>query len=131
MAVVSYLFSLLTRIHGTELPESYFVDGYPTILALLDSHWFMGFIALVTLSILVYVLYLLWQLHEIAVHKAKSMSSAHTQLVFALSLCGLFIDKMWWVLAIVIAFTRWDIVADNVSSVIRKGVNQSEVEERR
>ncbi|GLQ71503.1 hypothetical protein GCM10007932_08630 [Vibrio penaeicida] len=83
----------------------------------------MGVIFCVTISVIVYVLYLLWQLHEVAVHKAQKMSSAHTQIVFALSLCGLFIDKAWWVLAIIIAFTRWDIVSDSLSNIIRKGLH--------
>ncbi|MGD8110562.1 magnesium transporter [Vibrio sp. TRT 17S01] len=122
--VASWLFSRLGKVHGKSLPESYFSDGYPTILTLLDSEFFMGFIACVTLAIVVYVLYLLWQLHEVAVHKAKEMSSAHTQIVFALSLCGLFIDKAWWVLAIIIAFTRWDVVANSLSSIIRNGLNK-------
>ncbi len=48
------------------------------------------------------------------------MSSAHTQIVFALSLCGLFIDKHggYWP---IIAFARWDILADGISSIIRNG----------
>ncbi|CCO46166.1 conserved hypothetical protein [Vibrio nigripulchritudo SOn1] len=121
----SLSFSKLGTIHGTELPESYFSDGYPSILVLLDSEFFMGLIFFVTLSIVIYVIYLLWQLHEVAVHKAKKMSSAHTQIVFALSLCGLFIDKAWWVLAIIIAFTRWDIVSDALSGIIRKGLQLS------
>ena len=72
-------------------------------------------------------LYLFWQLHEVAVHKAEAMSSAHTQIVFALSLCGLFIDKTWWVLAIIIAFARWDLVSNRISKIINDGIkgNQS------
>lgn len=113
--------SKLGTIHGKAIPESYFIDGYPSILTLLDSEVFMGFIFFVTVAIIVYILFLLWGLHEIAIHKAEKMLSAHTQIVFALSLCGLFIDKTWWVLAIIIAFTRWDVLADAVSSIIRKG----------
>lgn len=118
----SLLLSKLGTIHGKDLPDEYFLNGYPTILKLLDSEVFMGFVFFVTLAIVVYVVYLLWQLHEVAVHKAHAMSSAHTQIVFALSLCGLFIDKTWWVLAILIAFTRWDIVSNSVSNIIRKGM---------
>lgn len=113
--------SKLGTIHGKTLPENYFIDGYPTILKLLDSEVFMGFVFFVTVAIIAYVLYLLWELHEIAVHKSAKMSSAHTQIVFALSLCGLFIDKTWWVLAIIIAFARWDILAEGISSIIRNG----------
>nr|WP_047049596.1 magnesium transporter [Vibrio mexicanus] len=118
----SILLSKLGTIHGKDLPEDYFSNGYPTILKLLDSEVFMGFVFFVTIAIVVYVLYLLWQLHEVAVHKAQAMSSAHTQIVFALSLCGLFINKAWWVLAIIIAFTRWDVVSESISNIIRKGV---------
>lgn len=117
----SVLLSKLGTIHGKDLPEEYFSNGYPTILKLLDSEAFMGFIFFVTVAILVYVVYLMWQLHEVAVHRAAKMSSAHTQIVFALSLCGLFIDKTWWVLAIIIAFARWDVLAAEVSNIIRNG----------
>ncbi|MGF1721983.1 magnesium transporter [Vibrio kyushuensis] len=113
--------SKLGTIHGKDLPEEYFSNGFPTILKLLDSEIFMGFVFFVTVAIIVYVIYLFWQLHEVAVHKAAEMSSAHTQIVFALSLCGLFIDKAWWVLAIIIAFARWDVLARELSNIIRNG----------
>ncbi|WP_153913801.1 magnesium transporter [Shewanella sp. TC10] len=122
LGLMSYLFSLLTQIHGKELPESYFANGYPSILALLDSELFMGFVFVVTIAIICYILFLFWRLHEVAVHKAEAMSSAHTQIVFALSLCGLFIDKAWWVLAIIIAFGRWDVLANRLSSIISNGL---------
>ena len=125
--LISKGFSLLAAVYGKEIPESYFSGGYPSILALLDSEFFMGIIFVITLALLVYVLYLFWQLHEVAVHKAEAMSSAHTQIVFALSLCGLFIDKTWWVLAIIIAFARWDLVSNRISKIINDGIkgNQS------
>ncbi|MCL1068387.1 magnesium transporter [Shewanella olleyana] len=122
VVLMSYLFSLLTKIHGKALPESYFINGYPSILGLLDSELFMGFVFVVTISIICYILLLFWRLHEVAVHKAEAMSSAHTQIVFALSLCGLFIDKAWWVLAIIIAFGRWDVLANRLSSIISNGL---------
>lgn len=117
----SVLLSSLGTVHGKDLPEEYFSNGYPAILTLLDSEVFMGFIFFVTVAILIYVVYLMWQLHEVAVHQAAKMSSAHTQIVFALSLCGLFIDKTWWVLAIIIAFARWDVLANEISNIIRAG----------
>ncbi len=89
----SYFFALLSTVHGKSLPESYFSDGVPSILGLLNSELFMGIIFVITLSIIGYVLYLLWQLHEVAVHRSQYMRSAHANLVFALSLCGLFIDN--------------------------------------
>ncbi|MCC4831900.1 MULTISPECIES: magnesium transporter [Shewanella] len=122
LGLLSYLFSLLTKIHGKSLPESYFANGYPSILGLLDSELFMGFVFVVTIGIICYTLLLFWRLHEVAVHKAEAMSSAHTQIVFALSLCGLFIDKTWWVLAIIIAFGRWDVLANRLSSIISNGL---------
>ncbi|PMG43284.1 magnesium transporter [Shewanella sp. 10N.286.52.B9] len=122
IGLLSYGFSLLTQIHGKQLPEGYFVNGYPSILTLLDSEFFMGFVFVVTILIICYVLLLFWKLHEVAVHKSEAMSSAHTQIVFALSLCGLFIDKTWWVLAIIIAFGRWDVLSKRLSSIISNGI---------
>ncbi len=110
--------SLLGEIHGKDLPESYFSGGYPPILTLLNSEMFMAFIFVITLSVVVYVLYLLWQLHEVAVHKAEKNASPQLQLVFALSLSGLFIDKAWWVLAIIITFTSWEQIGDWISDII-------------
>lgn len=123
--VAAKAFAILGAIHGKDLPESYFSGGYPTILALLDSEVFMGLIFFITLSVFAYVGYLLWQLHEVAVHKAESSSSPHIQLVFALSLCGLFIHKAWWVLAIIIAFTSWESIAKSISNMIHQGVHKS------
>ncbi|CAM3142275.1 magnesium transporter [Vibrio rarus] len=125
IAGASIALSYMGSIHGTDLPAEYFSNGHSTIITLLDSEVFMGFIFFVTFSVVIYVLYLLWQLHEVAVHKASKMSSAHTQIVFALSLCGLFIDKTWWVLAIIIAFTRWDVIGQSVSKVIGNGLTHN------
>lgn len=118
---ISLMFAQLAEIHGKDIPADYFLGGYPTLIGLLDSEMFMGIIFLVTLSVIVYVIWLLWELHEVAVHKAHAVSSQQVQIVFALSLCGLFIDKTWWVLAIVIAFTRWDVIADGISKIIKNG----------
>ncbi|WP_420340902.1 hypothetical protein [Vibrio mexicanus] len=71
---ISYLFSLLSTVHGKELPEEYFSNGHPVIIGLFDSEFFMGLIFLITFSVIAYVLYLLWQLHEIAVHKAEKQT---------------------------------------------------------
>lgn len=123
---LSFIFSKLGRVHGTNLPEEHFINGYPSIIQLIDSQLFLGAIACATIMISIYVLSLFWKLHEIAVHKAQSMASAHTQIIFALSLCGLFIDKLWWVLAIIVAFTRWDLVSRSLSQIIRRGINPSQ-----
>jgi hypothetical protein len=82
----------------------------------------MGLIFLITTSVFVYVLYLFWELHEVAVHKSEATASIHADLIFVLTMCGLFIDNTWWVLALIIAFTRWDLIADKISLVITKGI---------
>lgn len=126
--VAAKTFAILGAIHGKDLPESYFSGGYPTILALLDSEVFMGLIFFITLSVFAYVGYLLWELHEVAVHKAEASSSPQIQLIFALSLCGLFIHKAWWVLAIIIAFTSWEAIGNRISHVIHKGITKNKAE---
>ncbi|MGV2987871.1 magnesium transporter [Vibrio sp. E150_011] len=126
---LSYAFSLLSTIHGQTLPPEHFTNGEPNIIGLLNSEIFMGMIFVITLSIIGYVLYLLWQLHEVAVHRSQYMQSAHANLVFALSLCGLFIDKLWWVLAIIIAFTNWEAVGKAISHVINIGIHGNKKEE--
>ncbi|TWX66005.1 magnesium transporter [Colwellia demingiae] len=124
--VAAKTFAILGAIHGKDLPESYFSGGYPTILALLDSEVFMGLIFFITLSVFAYVGYLLWELHEVAVHKAEASSSPQMQLIFALSLCGLFIHKAWWVLAIIIAFTSWEAIGNSISNMIHKGITKEQ-----
>lgn len=121
-----YFFSLLSKINGKELDEEYYSEGMPTVLPLLNTELFMGLVFVVTVAIALYVLHLLWQLHEVAVHKADHMKSAHANLVFILTMCGLFIDKTWWVLALIIAFTRWDLVGKAISSIIYNGKNGNE-----
>ncbi len=129
IAATAKFFSLLSNIHGKEMPAEEFVNGYPTIIKLINSELFMGLIFVITLGIFIYVGKLFWDLHEIAVHESQHKNSAHTTLVFALSLCGLFINKTWWVLAIVIAFTRWDIIGKNMSKIISNGVSKRKEEQ--
>ncbi|MGY3570175.1 magnesium transporter [Vibrio paucivorans] len=125
LAGTSFFFSTLSLIHGKEMPASDFVGGNPSIINLLNSEVFMGLIFVITLSIFGYVGYLLWRLHEVAVHETQHKKSAHSNLVFILSLCGLFINKVWWIFALIIAFTRWDVISDGLSAIIRKGVQDS------
>lgn len=112
--------SYLGTIHGKDLPEEHFSGGIPTIIGLLNSEFFMALIFIITMSAFAYMGYLLWQLHEVAVHKSEASASPQFQLVFALSLCGLFIDKAWWVLAIIISFTSWEHIGQWLSSIIHK-----------
>ncbi|OEF93986.1 hypothetical protein [Vibrio splendidus] len=125
---ISYLFSLLSTVHGEELPEEYFSNGHPVIIGLLDSEFFMGLIFLVTFTVIAYVFYLLWQLHEIAVHKAEKLKSKQVNLVFALSLCGLFLHKAWWVIAVAIAFTDWVAISAALSTIISRGIKGTKEE---
>lgn len=119
--LLSQMFALLSNINGKHIPESYFSNGLPSIIGLFDSEFFMGLIFMVTLSVVAYVIYLLWQLHEIAVHKSEKVKSHQANVVFALSLCGLFLHKAWWVLAIIIAFTNWHAISTELSRIIRNG----------
>lgn len=109
----------LSIIHGTELPDDYFYGGMPTIMPILNSEWFMGFVFAVTVGVFIYVLYLLWELHEIPVHKVQRENRLVIDLVFGLSLAGLFIDKKWWVLAIIVAFTPWRALAEGLGRAVR------------
>lgn len=120
--LLSQFFSLLSKVNGTDIPESYFSGGEPAIVGLLNSDLFMGIIFVITLTVFAYVIYLLWQLHEIAVHKTQKINSHQANLVFALSLCGLFLHKGWWVLAVIIAFTNWIAISKSLSAIIRNGL---------
>lgn len=125
---LSYFFSLLSNVHGSDIPESYFREGVPPIIGLLDSAFFMGVIFVITLSVMIYVVYLLWQLHEVAVHRVDRIKSKQAKLVFALSLCGLFLHKAWWVLAVIIAFTDWVAITTTLSNIISSGLKNSKEE---
>ncbi|MFB2862265.1 hypothetical protein [Aeromonas sp. MdU4] len=116
------IFSQGAHIYPVEAAQ--FSHPLPAIMPLLDSELFMGVITVVTLYVVLYLVYLLWRLHEIAVHRAKLSESVHITLVFALSLCGLFIDKTWWVLAVIIAFARWDVLAERMSQIIGHGIRR-------
>lgn len=115
-------FSKGAHIYPIEVTK--FNHALPAIMVLLDSEIFMGVITVITLYVVLYLVYLLWQLHEIAVHRAKVSESVHITLVFALSLCGLFIDKTWWVLAVIIAFARWDVLSERMSLIIGHGIRR-------
>lgn len=128
VGTIAKTFALLGAIHGKDLPEEYFSGGYPTILGLLDSEVFMGLIFFITLSIFGYIAYLLWQLHEVAVHKAEHSDSSQIQLIFALSLCGLFIHKAWWVLAVILAFTSWSAIGNWFKDIIHNPQQDNEGE---
>tara|TARA_Y100000588_G_scaffold374292_1_gene449201 strand:+ start:82 stop:519 length:438 start_codon:yes stop_codon:yes gene_type:complete len=87
-----------------------------------QNEYFSGYLFSVTLAVVFAAIYGMWQIHELGVHKAKEHKSAHVQIVFALSLCGLFINKTFWVIALVIALANWKHIGQSISDVIRRGI---------
>lgn len=109
-------------IHSKDIDLSQF-NNHPNemMMNFFQTEYFSGYLFSVTIAVTLAVIYGIWQLHEIGVHKAKEHKSAHVQIVFALSLCGLFISKTFWVIAIVIAFANWKHIGASISDVIRHG----------
>ncbi|MGR5119139.1 magnesium transporter [Vibrio astriarenae] len=116
----AYLLAPMGEINSKHIDMSLFTNTpNDTMMMIFNSEYFSGYLFSVTIALVLFVVYLLWQLHEVAVHKAEENKSAHIQLVFALSLCGLFLHKAWWVLAIIIAFANWEQVGASISKIIR------------
>jgi len=121
----AYLFAPMGTINSKDIDMSLFTNTpNAPMMMIFNSEYFSGYLFSVTLAFVFFVLFLLWELHEVAVHKAQEKKSAHIQLVFALSLCGLFLHKAWWVLAIIIAFANWSHFGASISSVIRNSLLQ-------
>ncbi|MGR5119325.1 magnesium transporter [Vibrio astriarenae] len=124
---LGWFFQLGAEINGKEIPEEYFYSGgYPAPIALMNAEWFIGFASVLTLLMIVYLLKLAWELHEIAVHKAEKTMAAHVTLVSALTMLGLFIDKTWWILAIIIAFTNWSALGESIIRLTKKVKEETE-----
>ncbi|MGS0724808.1 magnesium transporter [Shewanella sp. 0m-11] len=122
----AYLLAPMGVINSKDIDMSLFTNTpNDTMMVIFNSEYFSGYLFSVTIALVVFILYLLWSLHEVAVHRAEKKHSSHVQLVFALSLCGLFIHKAWWVLAIIIAFANWSQIGEALSSVIRNSRNKS------
>lgn len=118
----AYLLAPMGLINSKDIDMTLFTNTpNSTMMTIFNSEFFSGYLFTVTITFAVFVSYLLWQLHEVAVHKAQEKKSTHIQLVFALSLCGLFIHKAWWVLAIIIAFANWQHIGHSISVVIKNG----------
>ena len=116
----AYLLAPLGEINSKDIDMSMYTNvPNDAMMVLLNSEYFSGYLFSVTIALVIFVIYLFWQLHEVAVHKAQEKNSAHIQLVFALSLCGLFINKVWWVLAIIIAFANWEHISRSLSNLIQ------------
>ncbi|MDR9826234.1 magnesium transporter [Vibrio sp. FNV 38] len=125
----AYLLAPIGEINSKQIDMSLFSNApNETMMVIFNSEYFSGYLFSVTIALVLFVVYLLWQLHEVAVHKAEENKSAHIQLVFALSLCGLFLHKAWWVLAIIIAFANWEHVGASISKIIHNSRTPSRPE---
>ncbi|MFA0552950.1 magnesium transporter [Vibrio lentus] len=113
----------LGTIHSKDIDMSQF-NNHPNemMMNFFQMEYFSGYLFSVTIAVVLAGIYGMWQLHELGVHKAKEHKSAHVQIVFALSLCGLFISKTFWVIALVIALANWKHIGQSLSDVIRRGV---------
>lgn len=121
----AYLLAPMGVINSKDIDMSLFTNTpNETMMLIFNSEYFSGYLFSVTIALVAFVLYLLWTVHEVAVHRAEEKRSSHVQLVFALSLCGLFIHKAWWVLAIIIAFANWAHIGESLSGVLRNSRNK-------
>lgn len=119
----AYLLAPLGKINSKGIDLSTFTNTpNDAMMVVFNSEYFSGYLFSVTIALVIFVVYLLWELHEVAVHKAQEKNSTHIQLVFALSLCGLFIHKAWWVLAIIIAFANWKHIGTSLTDIIKNGL---------
>lgn len=123
MVAGAWALAPLGKIHSKDIDLTQF-NNHPNemMMNFFQSEYFSGYLFAVTLAVTLAAIYGLWQLHELGVHKAKEHKSAHVQIVFALSLCGLFISKTFWVIALVIALANWKHIGQSLSDVIRRGI---------
>ncbi|GGI86126.1 magnesium transporter [Shewanella gelidii] len=129
MITGAYFLAPLGLINSKDIEMSQFSNTpSDTMMAFFNSEIFSGYLFMVTITLAVFAIYLLWQLHEVAVHQAQAKKSAHVQLVFALSLCGLFLHKAWWVGAIIIAFANWQHIGQSITQMLRNSRSEINAE---
>ena len=122
----AYILAPMGTINSKDVDLTTFTNTpNETMMVIFNSEYFSGYLFAVTIALALFVAYLLWEVHEVAVHKAQEKKSSHIQLVFALSLCGLFLHKAWWVLAIIIAFANWEHIGSSITRIIRNGFNSA------
>ncbi|MGF1751087.1 MULTISPECIES: magnesium transporter [Vibrio] len=120
MLLGAYLLAPMGTINSKDVDMATFTNTpNDAMMVIFNSEYFSGYLFSVTIALAIFVIYLLWRVHEVAVHRAHEKRSSHIQLVFALSLCGLFLHKAWWVLAIIIAFANWEHIGASISRVIK------------
>jgi hypothetical protein len=125
MLTSAWLLSPLGVVNSKNLDLSQFSNRPNDIMMnIFQAEMFSGYLFAVTIALTLFLMYLFWQLHEVAVHKAQEINSTQIQLVFALSLCGLFLHKAWWVFAVIIAFANWKHIGSSISAVISNGLSQ-------
>ncbi|MFA0015587.1 magnesium transporter [Vibrio lentus] len=124
----AWVLAPMGKIHSKDIDLSQF-NNHPNemMMTFFQTEFFSGYLFSVTMAVVLAAIYGMWQVHEVGVHKAKEHKSAHVQIVFALSLCGLFISKTFWVIALVIALANWKHIGQSISDVIRRGVQPKSV----
>lgn len=121
---IVWMVSHLCTIYSKEIvTEEYYQNGIPTILPLLNSEIFMSFVFVVTMGVYLIIAAILWHYHEIPLHRVEKANPMLMKVVFGLGLCGLLINKTFWVIAIVLAFMPWQWIGDHISHVIYRGVS--------
>ncbi len=58
--------------------KSLFRVLFTIVMVLFNSEYFSGYLFSVTIALVAFVAYLMWQLHEVAVHRAEEHRSANT-----------------------------------------------------
>ena len=126
----AWVLAPMGKIHSKDIDLSQF-NNHPNemMMTFFQTEYFSGYLFSVTMAVVLAAAYGMWQVHELGVHKAKEHKSAHVQIVFALSLCGLFISKTFWVIALVIALANWKHIGQSISDVIRRGVQPKDMTE--
>jgi ABC-type iron transport system FetAB permease component len=120
-----WLVAQLCHIHSKDLinEDNLSPENIPSILGLLQTEYFMSFVFVVTIGIYVLIAAILWNFHEIPLHRVEKSNPLLMKVVFGLGMCGILFDKHYWVVALVIAFMPWQWVADHVSHMIWRGVS--------
>jgi len=127
----AYILAPMGKINSKDIDLSTFTNTpNDMMMVVFNSEYFSGYLFSVTIAAVLFIAYLLWELHEVALHKAQAMKSSHVQLVFALSMCGLFLHKAWWVLAIIIAFANWKHIGESIANIIRDGLTPAAKNEK-
>ncbi|WP_394493689.1 magnesium transporter [Shewanella sp. ENK2] len=130
MIAGAYLLAPMGTINSKDIDLTQFSNTpNDAMMMIFNSEYFSGYLFSVTIALALFVAYLLWDLHEVAVHKAEEKKSSHIQLVFALSLCGLFVHKAWWVLAIIIAFANWEQLGKSLTNILRNSRFEKELQD--